>query len=400
MSEPLLPQSPELRERDARLRALQRLAGRLAHDFNNYLSPIFGYLSLIKDETTEGSQAHEYAVSMERGVRRTTQLLESILLASRPERKFYPSTCAFEQLVDGRIKEWQAGLPPCSQIKIKTDLIPCQIYADEGLWREVVGQLLDNARFGLSHGGELQVTLGPKELSAKEATELGVQAAPGIELCFQDNGPGMSEETLLHAVDPFYSTRPKNLAIGIGLSIAYAVARLHGGQLVVKSREGEGVRVTIWIPCYPAGHSGPTTSTSSGLLTTQGNKVLLLEPDSIAMETATAVLQKAKFYVQAFPDAANALATFEKKPKNFVLAIINAHVAEPDGIEVARRLRARVPDLPLILICGNPQASQAAAQSGLVPPLVVLNRPFKTQVLLTEARKLVPAPESGSAPGA
>jgi CheY-like chemotaxis protein len=291
-------------------------------------------------------------------------------------------------------------LPAYSQIKIKTDLTPCQIYADEGLWREVVGQLLDNARFGLSHGGELQVTLMPKELSSKEAIGLGVQAAPGIEMSFQDDGPGMSEETLLHAVDPFFSTRPKNLAIGIGLSIAYAVARLHGGQLVVSSREGEGVRVKIWIPCYPAGHSRPTTSTSSGLLMTQGNKVLLLEPDAIAMETATAVLQKAKLYVQAFPDTTNALATFEKKPKNFVLAIINAHVAEPDGIEVARRLRARVPELPIILITGSPQASQAAAQSGLVPPPVVLQRPFKTQALLTEARKLVPAPESGSAPAA
>jgi CheY-like chemotaxis protein len=391
MSEPVIPQSPELRERDARLRSLQRLAGRLAHDFNNYLSPIFGYLSLIKDETAADSQAYEYANTMERGVRRTTQLLESILLASRPERRFSPSSCQLDALVDTQLKAWQTSLPPYSQITVRASLEPCRIQADEALWREVLAQLLSNARYALSQGGELSITLATKDMTAIEALAIGVEPVPGVELTLQDNGPGMNEETLRHAIDPFYSTRPKNLALGLGLSIAYGVARLHGGQLLLQSQEGKGLRVTLWVPRIPAGLTVPLSSAGSNQLALQGPKILLVEPDPFAQETSVSALQKARYFVQIAAAADAALTLFEKRPKTYSLAILNAHLPE-GSFELAQKLRLGKPDLPLLLVSGQAQTKQAMAKSGLAKPVGLLMRPFKPEALLAEALKLIPIP--------
>jgi CheY-like chemotaxis protein len=387
LPEGLTPQSPELRERDARLRSQQRLAGRLAHDFNNYLSPIFGYLSLIKDEIPPEAPAHQYAVTMERGVRRTTQILERILLAAHPERRFMPAPSRFDQLLQRILQEWQSSLPPWSQIRVRTSLVPCQISADEELWQDALGQLLSNARFALSHGGELSVTLALKDLSASEAATLGVRRQPGAELVLQDNGPGMSEETLLYAMDPFYSTRPKNLAPGLGLSIVFGIVRLHGGQICLHSRPGEGTRTTLWIPCL----SDPQTadSASPSPLAFPAAKILLADPDAIATETATTALQQARYQVQAASDIPGALLLFEKKPKNFALAILNAHLADPGCLELARRLRELKPGLPILFMSGTPETAEAIRAGGLTPPWRILTRPFKPAEILTHARKMI-----------
>ena len=389
LPEALIPKSPDLRERDARLRSLQRLAGRLAHDFNNYLSPIFGYLSLIKDEIPPEAPAHQYALTMERGVRRTTQILDRVLLAARPDRRFLPVPCRLDQLLRRVLQDWQSSLPPWSQIQVHTSLAPCQISADEDLWTEALGQLLSNVRFALSLGGELSVTLAPKDLSSAEAADLGVRRQPGAELVLRDNGPGMSPETLLHALDPFYSTRPKNLAPGLGLSVVYGVVRLHGGQILLQSRPDEGTCATIWIPCAPDSPT-PDSSTISPLASPAA-KVLLADPDPAATETATTALQQAKYQVQAAADVPGALQLVEKKPKNFALAILNAHLPNPGCLELAARLRAFKPGLPLLFMCGTPAAAEAIRLSGLTAPFALLTRPFKAADLLAQARAMIPA---------
>ena len=398
LPEALVPKSPELRERDARLRSLQRLAGRLAHDFNNYLSPIFGYLSLIKDEIPPEAQAHQYAATMEKGVRRTTQILERVLLAARPDRRFLPVPCRLDQLLQRVIQAWQASLPPWSQIRVRTALAPCQVSADEDLWNEALGQLLSNARFALSHGGELSVTLASKNLSAAEAANLGVRRQPGVELVLQDDGPGMSAETLFYALDPFYSTRPKNLAPGLGLSIVYGIVRLHGGQILLQSRPGEGTRTTLWLPCLPETQTADSSATNP--LPSLAAKVLLVEPDAAAAETATTALQQARYQIQAAADTTSALQLVEKKSKNLALAILNAHLPDPGCLELAARLRALKPGLPILFMCGTLQAAEAIRSSGLTPPFHILTRPFRAADILAQARAMIAAEVPDPAPPA
>lgn len=237
-----------LRERDARLESLKALTGRLAHDFRNLLVPQLGYVTLIKEETSEGSALAAYASKLENASQKAESYLDSILLATRPQRRFSPKPANFAEVVERALKSWKTSLPPEPLIKVQVSLAPCTLVIDADQWRNVVLQILTNARLALVNGGFVDVVLRAAILSPERASELNVRGADAFELVFQDNGVGMCGSILHKACEPFFSTRPKSQAAGLGLTLAHSVVQLHGGQLALESEEGKGTTVRIWLP--------------------------------------------------------------------------------------------------------------------------------------------------------
>ena len=175
---PRLPVSSALRIRDERLVSLQALAGQLAHDFNNFLAPILGYVSLIKEEVTPDTPARQYAESIERAARKTEASLETIILAARPQRQHRPKKIDFTQLVDRVLTEWTQSLPPTCLITVSRQLEPCTLILDEAQWRVVLQQLLHNSHYALATGGALSVTVKTETLPPARAADLGLPANP------------------------------------------------------------------------------------------------------------------------------------------------------------------------------------------------------------------------------
>jgi two-component system cell cycle sensor histidine kinase/response regulator CckA len=246
-----VPVSPALRDRDERLEALKLLAGRLAHDFNNSLAPLLGYLALIKEEIPAASPILSYVVAMEGSARKTENIVEEVLLATRPLRRFRPEQVNLTDLIYEQMELWRAGLPATTPIKVRERLQPCVLTLDRGQWRIVLQQLLSNAGFALATGGTLDITLSPQALTPEQATDLGVAVTDVFQLVVKDDGLGMSEETLRRAFEPFYSTRPKGQSVGLGLALVHSVVRCHGGQVTLESAQGAGTTVTIWLPVSP-----------------------------------------------------------------------------------------------------------------------------------------------------
>src|SRR5437016_11545193 len=102
-----LPTSPELRERDERLEALVQLAGRLAHDFNNFLVPVLGYTALIKEDIPSDSVILPYVAAMEKSARKTEAAVGNLLLAARSERESKPRPVDFTELIARELSEWK-----------------------------------------------------------------------------------------------------------------------------------------------------------------------------------------------------------------------------------------------------------------------------------------------------
>src|SRR6185295_7943375 len=169
-----LPGNPLLRERDRRLESLKHLAGHLAHDFNNFLAPILGYLTLIKEAVPGDSPVLQYTDSMETAARRTEGLIETVMMATRPQRCFARARIDFTALIEREISQWEGGLGSTAGINVTKDMQPCTLYADSAQWRNVAQQLLRNARFALVTGGTLKVGLHRQTLSPEQAAELGM----------------------------------------------------------------------------------------------------------------------------------------------------------------------------------------------------------------------------------
>jgi signal transduction histidine kinase len=238
----------DLRERDERLQALKSLAGRLAHDFNNSLTPLIGYISLLEEQATLPSSNGQYLARMDRSVRRTQDLIKTIMEATYPERHFLPKTTDLTALLVRTTEPWMKALPATAQVAVETDLVQCSLFLDENQWTNVIQQLLRNAQFAMAGGGSLKLSLRLRTITPDHAAALGITDTGVFEFVFEDTGCGMSGEVLARACDPFFTTRSRTATSGLGLTLVHSVVHLHGGQLAIESVEGAGTRVTIWLP--------------------------------------------------------------------------------------------------------------------------------------------------------
>jgi hypothetical protein len=237
-----------LRARDEKLESLKAVAGKLAHDFNNFLVPQFGYVALLKEEMPGESGSAQYLGAMETATKRTEHYIESILLAMRPERQLSPSEFSLDAVLNDALTRWSAEAPPGMMVEVKSEIEPCSIMGDEKHWRNAVGQLLGNARYALATGGRLEVELARKQLSPEELVRLGLNTDDVYGLTVRDSGFGMSSSVAQRAFEPFFTTRTQIKAPGLGLTIVHSVALVHGGQVELRSAEEQGTTVTVWIP--------------------------------------------------------------------------------------------------------------------------------------------------------
>jgi two-component system, cell cycle sensor histidine kinase and response regulator CckA len=347
-----VPGDPQLRLRDEKLESLKAVAGKLAHDFNNFLVPQFGYLTLLKEELPANSTSQEYAARMEATGRKTESYVESILLGMRPHRQFAPIEFSLSALVESALDSWSAEIPPGAEISIHREIDACAMVGDERQWKCAVQHLLANARYALATGGRLEITLKKVSLGGPDVVRLGLDSAEVHQLVVRDNGFGMSPETAARAFEPFFTTRTQIKAAGLGLTIVHAVTLIHAGQIELESAEDKGTAVTLWIPPQGAPRERFTASDRKGTSTPK-RKVLLIEDDPLINEVLRDWLGRFDFDVQVATTAEEAGREFARRRAEWSLVIIETDLRGAPGETVYAELRALEPALPWIFLAGR-----------------------------------------------
>lgn len=240
------PPLSELTERDQKLQALKLTVNHLCHEFKNLLVPQLGYATLIREEAGPDSGVAPFAQKLQDAARKADEYLEAVLNAVRPQRRFRPRDADVAELARQSIAQWKARAP--ENIELSVELSSCRSKFDELQWQNVFVHLLTNCQEAMPSGGKIRVTLEPERELSNPGESLGLNGAQVFRLQVIDNGSGMTEEVRNRCYEPFFSTRPKNLHYGIGLTLAHSVVLLHGGQIVVDSELEKGTTVTIWLP--------------------------------------------------------------------------------------------------------------------------------------------------------
>jgi len=235
-------------ERDARLDSIKASLLRLAHDVNNSLVPILGYSTLIKEEIPAGTKSEKHLKSLESAVVKAQELVEKILLATKPQRKYKLEDCDFSILLNERMELFPAVSGAASPV-LTCNFKPFIRRLDTVLWSKAIEQLLLNAREGLATGGEIRLQLDKVEIHAEFAKELGVDPGIFASLTIYQTASSIVPDVLDHAFEPFFSTHGKGKSKGLGLTIVHSVARFHGGQVYMGNVQG-GVQVTVLIPSW------------------------------------------------------------------------------------------------------------------------------------------------------
>lgn len=341
---------PELRQRDERLECLLRLAGRLAHDFNNFLVPVLGYAALIREEAGADSAVAQYAAAVEKSARKTESAIEDMLVAARTQRQFAPRLLDFAQLVAGELSEWEANLPAYAAITVHKTLPPCSLAVDETQCRVLLKHLLRNARQALAAGGELRASLSPVTLEATRADELGLAYREVVLLTVTDTGVGMPPEILQRAFDPFFTTRAGSRALGTGLAVAHAIVRAHGGQIVLESLEDQGTTARVWLPALQTSAvmeaSEFNREPSVAKRRARPAKILLLTSDPYLAETIKSALHRTGrecFQAQSCAEAQKFIANHAGEVVAVIADVSTGGESESAGLTQFRATHSETP---------------------------------------------------------
>ena len=243
-----LPDTLELNRRDDRLCAMKDLVAQIAHSFNNSLAPMAGYVALLGEELKPATSGAQHLARFESSMRKAQVLVEAILEATHPQRRFFPRPTDFKLLIERTTERWIKALPASARISVETRAVPCILTVDESQWERVLHHLLRNAELALRKGGVIQIELEFLTLSAAECEPLGLAHPEVALLTIRDTGCGMPGDVLRRAYDPLFTVHAHGPTAGLGLTLAHGVVQLHGGQIWIESAEGEGTTVRIWLP--------------------------------------------------------------------------------------------------------------------------------------------------------
>jgi two-component system cell cycle sensor histidine kinase/response regulator CckA len=354
-----------------RLEAIGRLAGAVAHDFNNVLAGILGAASLLADDASLSPEDHalaqEISLAAERGGALTQQLLTFSRRQRTELRTFDWSTQVRDVL---RVVRRLLG----SLVRVEAEILPgCHVHADASMLDQIVINLAVNARDAMPNGGTLHLWLGPEPPGADEDTPSG---SGFVLLRVSDEGAGIPPEILPHIFEPFYTTKSKGQGTGLGLATVYGIVTQHGGTVEVQSRSGQGSEFAVRLP--RVARVEVVRGLEVAPVTGAPDCVLLVEDDSVVRNVTARLLARRGTRVIPAASASEALERFATEGD--AVSIVLSDIALGGGMtgaELAVELLRRRPGLPIVLMSGYDE-SLGAIPAGCR----FLQKPFREGELL------------------
>ncbi len=375
-----------------RLESVGRLAGGVAHDFNNMLLVILGEAAVL-----EGALPPDHP---------ERQSVEAILQAAQRSRELTRQLLAFsrKQVISPRVVDLNALVAATRQplsrligadVDLSFEPAPAlwPVRLDPSQLDQVLMNLVVNARDAMPEGGALSLRTAnvPADASAGPA-RCGLPAGDYVALSVQDEGVGMSPETLAHAFEPFFTTKEEGKGTGLGLATIYGIARQNGGGVAVASAPGKGTTFTLYLPRCE--RPPVETQSSVALAPSRGRgAILLVEDEEAVRRTSERMLQSLGYTVRAAGSGTEALALADAEGP---LDLLATDVVMPGikGPALAAMLAERRPGLRTLFMSGH--AASALGEGGVVGEGVhFLQKPFTLDDLARAVRK---AMESAPAP--
>jgi PAS domain S-box-containing protein len=364
-----------------RMQALGQLAGGIAHDFNNILQAVQGGAGLIEKRAADPGGVKRLARMIidaaDRGAAITRRLLAFARRGDLRAERIDPAG-----LLDGLRDVLAQTLGSPVTVRVEAGPGLPAVMADRGQLETALVNLATNARDAMPDGGTLTLTAAPAEVATEPSNPPGLRPGHYVRLAVTDTGTGMDQATLERALEPFFTTKPRDRGTGLGLSMAKGFAEQSGGALAIKSAPGQGTTVTLWLPAAgartEAAHVQPGLAPVAGL----ARRVLLVDDEDVVRETLAASLEEAGFAVLAAGSGAEALALLDAGEAVDAL-VTDLAMPGIGGLAVIREAHARRPDLPAVLLTGYAgEAAHLAVSGGLPGGLLLLRKPVSAAQLV------------------
>jgi PAS domain S-box-containing protein len=373
--------------RAQRMESIGTLAGGIAHDLNNVLSPVIISLELLKLRFKDKASQDTLAL-ISKSAQRGADMVRQVLSFARGV-----GGQRLEVQVRHLVKDVEkiVGDTFLKHIQIKSTLPPelWSILGDPTQIHQVLLNLCVNARDAMPDGGYLNISAENVVLDAQYAG-LNLDAKPGpyVVLQVEDSGTGMPPEIVEKIFDPFFTTKEVGKGTGLGLSTSLAIIKSHGGFIQVYSEPGRGTKFKIYLPAHTDPGTDSTGETPAELPRGNGELILLVDDESSVREITRQTLEAFGYRVILASDGADAVATFATRKDDIAIVLTDMMMPVLDGpstIQVLRRLNPRIP----IIAASGLSANEQIAQATRLGANIFLPKPYTAETLLKTLRELL-----------
>ncbi|MDX6410779.1 MAG: hypothetical protein QOE91_295, partial [Gaiellaceae bacterium] len=334
-----------------KMEAVGRLAGGVAHDFNNVLLVIRGYSHVLMSMAGEQGEGWAEAKEIETAATRAAELVRQLLAFSRSQ---VMQASVFD--VNDVVRETQKLIEPLlgEDIEVRTSLNADagRVNADPLQLEQAIVNLAVNARDAMPTGGT--VLIRTANVLVDEGTDHLAQLPPGAytTLAVEDTGLGMDAETLARVFEPFFSTKDASDAGGLGLAAVYGMIKQSGGDITIESTPGEGTTVTVYLPHAVELLAGEPAEEEAGTAQAPEQTVLLVEDNHEARALVGRVLRESGYIVHeaALPD--EALRLSGEIEGRIHLLLSDVVMPQMSGPKLAKIIVERRPDTRVMFVSG------------------------------------------------
>jgi len=363
-----------------KLEAVGQLTGGIAHDFNNLLLVIIGNLDLLKDTTPAGSPELDLIDSSLTAALTGSELSSGLLAFSR-QYAFKPETIDIKAVISDQIRLLKRAMGGKVTLQETATDNSCTVMVDVAQLRCALTNLVVNARDAMPDGGEITIRTYNTKLTEQDlANEDKVKPGDYVVMEVADSGAGISPENLNRIFEPFFTTKDVGKGTGLGLSMVYGFVTEMKGTIKVASEVGKGTSFSLYFPAaaqlQEVAAPGLVPSESPAPLSKR-ELVLVVDDDPMVRKAVVAQITSLGYGVVEASSPAEAL---DVVARNEPLDLVFSDIVMPgaiDGIELARLVRERRPDLKVLLTSGYPDLKAARSSEDSYVQWDILKKPYR-----------------------
>ncbi|HSH46495.1 MAG TPA: PAS domain S-box protein [Longimicrobiales bacterium] len=396
-----LAESEALFRQAQKMEAVGRLAGGVAHDFNNILTAIKGHVDLVLKSPDTAAEVREDIQQVARSADRAVSLTRQLLAFSR-QQVLRPRVLDLNGIV-AELEEMLGRLIG-ENIRLEThlqsDLAPIRM--DPTQLQQVIMNLVVNARDAMPRGGRLVLRTTNATLTAPEVERFPYPVRPGpyALLTVSDSGEGMDEETLARVFEPFFTTKDAGKGTGLGLSTVYGIIKQSGGYIWTNSEPGQGTTFRIYLPRV-TGEAAPVLTDAGALSASDGREeervedeattgratILVVEDEPSVRHLICKTLQRQGYRVMEATNGNEAMGTLELHPSGVDLVLTDVVMPDMGGAELGRAIEDGRTGARILYMSGYTEDDMVLERGGILRSEVAfLPKPFSTDELLRTVR--------------
>jgi PAS domain S-box-containing protein len=366
--------------RAQRMESIGTLAGGIAHDLNNILSPIIMSVEMLQMKDSD-AETQRWLSLIRENAERGADLIKQVLTFARGlEGERIP--VQIRHIVKDLVGVLKETLPKSISIKYDLGSATWLIAADPTQIHQVLMNVCLNARDAMPEGGSLRIGVENVRIDDNYA-RLNPEAAPGnyVQLTVEDTGSGMSADTVKRIFDPFFTSKALGHGTGLGLSTALTIIKSHGGFINVYSEPGRGSKFSINLPAMENGVESDVPEIASQYPKGNGELILLVDDEENIVQVAAATLESFGYRTVSASDGAKGLAEYLERKQEIALIVTDISMPGMDGPTMIRALKAIEPSTKIIGMSGLMNAEQTAELESLDVG-AFLTKPFTAEKLL------------------